>query len=229
MKHLISENDLFAVALPEATSSYKPVSHKDFTDALKEELYRKNLNISNSRYTANGDGTQMFGVYELETPGGNGETLMNIGFRNSYDKSLAVGLVAGGTVIVCSNLMFKGDIKVVRKHTTGVYTDMKAIITQAIDLALPNYESLNSDMELWKNDPMSKRVMAELAGRMFIEEQLITGEQLKIMRDEIHLSNNFVHETKWDFYNHITEALKRSHPKEIMSRHTSVHKFLETV
>jgi len=47
---------------------------------------------------------------------GSGVTLA-VGIRNSTDKSLPIGFVAGHHVMVCANLAFRSEILVVRKHT----------------------------------------------------------------------------------------------------------------
>jgi len=60
----------------------------------------------------------MFGVITFRKINSTSEENIKvaIGIRNSYDKSMSSGLVVGSTVIVCDNLMFVGDIKVMREH-----------------------------------------------------------------------------------------------------------------
>jgi hypothetical protein len=219
-----TELELLQVETPMVTTSYQPVSHGILIDTIGEKLYKHGLSISKKRYTANHNGSQMFAVYDLEHT--RHETNLNIGFRNSYDKSLPVGLVAGGTVIVCSNLMFKGQIKMVRKHTKNVFQDMETIVEEVISKAVVQYEQLEEDKERMKLRLLSKREMAELAGRMFIEEKLINATQMNIVAREIQHSENFGGTSLWDLYNHTTEALKKSHPSEAMQSHIKVHDFV---
>ena len=165
----------------------------------------------------------MFGVYDLADS--DGETNVNIGFRNSYDKTLPVGLVAGGTVLVCSNLMFRGEIKVVRKHTKNVFQDIDTLLENVIQSAKYEYQMLVEDKEKMKVKLLDKRQMAELAGRMFIEERILTANQMSEMKREIYHSEFFQNDTLWDFYNHSTHALKKSHPGQIIPNHIRVHDF----
>jgi hypothetical protein len=68
---------------------------------------------------------------------------------------------------------------------------------------------------------------AEFAGRMFIEDELVNSTQLSILKKEINFSENFKDENVRCFYNHVTEALKKTHPSQVMSSHLEVHKYFE--
>ena len=221
---MITEYDLIQVEAPQKTHSYQPVPHLTLINTVKEKLDKHNLKIVNTRYDANTKGAQMFGVYDLNI--GGTDTNLNIGFRNSYDKSLPVGMVAGGTVIVCKNLMFKGDIKVLRKHTKGVFSDLDHLIENVISSAVFQFEQLTEDKERMKLKPLNKTQMAELAGRMYVEEKLISPTQMSILADEIRHSEHFTDNSLWDFYNHATEALKKSHPAHLIPNHIKAHEFV---
>lgn len=216
---------LFGVALPDTTQTYMPVPNKVLVEAIAERLDKRNMRVVSERYDSNRDLTQMFGCMSIDT--GDSNQRMSIGFRNSYDKSLAVGLVAGSMVIVCSNLCFAGDIKLLRKHTSGVFNDLYALVDNVIEYAEQEYEAILKDAEIFKQREFSKRQMAELAGRMFIEEELLNATQLSIVKKEINFSEHFKTETMWDFYNHTTEALKKSHPLTVMQNHINTHAFLK--
>lgn len=210
-------NDLLMAPVPVGTGSYTPVSNFALIEIVKEGLDKKGMKILSERYQANAQHTQMFAVYEIAET--DGEQRLMVGFRNSYDKSLAVGLVSGSSVIVCSNLMLKGDIKVLRKHTNGVFNDLSNIVHQTIDISYEELESNIKTAQDLKQIDMSRQEMARAAGEMFISKNLITSDQLNIMKREIISSEKFTQETRWDFYNHLTEALKKSHPSSAMQRH----------
>jgi len=218
---------LLSAALPQITNSYTPVAHAHLLDMIGEKLDRRNYKIEHEHFSSNEKNTQMFGVYRLTY--GSDEHKLSIGFRNSYDKSLAVGMVAGSSVIVCSNLMFAGDIKVMRKHTSNIFNDLDNMIGETIDLAEHEYEVLEADTATMKSKPLSLTEMAEASGRMFIQHNLITPTQMNILRRELTDSEAFKEKTVWDFYNHTTEALKSSHPRDVMNRHTKVHKFMKSL
>jgi len=221
---MITEYDIIQTQAPTSTASYTPVPHMTLIDMVKEKLDKHNLQISKTRYSGNNSLNQMFGIYDLADS--DGETNLNIGFRNSYDKTLPVGLVAGGTVLVCSNLMFRGEIKVLRKHTKNVFHDIDSLLENVIQSAKYEYEMLIEDKEKMKVKLLDKRQMAELAGRMFIEERILTANQMSELKREIYRSEHFQNDTLWDFYNHSTHALKKSHPGQIIPNHIRIHDFV---
>jgi len=208
--------------IPQKTYSYTPVPNQVLIEEVKERLYKQNYNIVNEAYQMNPKQTQLFAVMEL-ADGTNGMH-MNFGFRNSYDKSLSVGFVAGATVIVCSNLMFEGDIKIMRKHTNRVFSDLGDLIEDAVEVIDGNFEIINRDSEQLKARPMSKNEMAKIAGQFFIEENLITSTQLNVIKREINGSPLFLGETVWDFYNHLTEGCKINQPTRRMNQQIELHK-----
>jgi len=93
-------NELANVPLPVETHSYKPVSHYDLAINLAE-VAGSLLNghaLSSSKYGLARDGNQLFGVHTFAN--GSDELGLSIGFRNSYDKSMSVGIAIGATVFV---------------------------------------------------------------------------------------------------------------------------------
>jgi hypothetical protein len=95
-----------------------------------------------------------------------------------------------------------------------------------VTAALNTWRELREDKEQMKLKLLDKRQMAELAGRMFIEEKILTANQMSELKKEIYHSEHFKGETLWDFYDHSTHALKKSHPGQIISNHTRVHNFV---
>ena len=150
---------LIKTAIPQMTETYMPVPNKVLIEDLYEKLDKKNMKIVSERYDHNREMTQMFGVVTVDY--GDEEQRMSIGFRNSYDKSLAVGFVAGSSVIVCSNLCFAGEIKMLRKHTQGVFKDLSQLMDSVIEYAEVDFEQVQKDTKLFKGVGCNKRLMAE--------------------------------------------------------------------
>ena len=219
----MTKEELFAVAVPQKTASYSPVSHQILHEAVAEKILKRGWTIDNERIDTNQKGTQMFTTLGIGV--GHGEQRMSVGYRNSYDKSLSVGLVSGSQIIVCSNLMFVGDVKLLRKHTSGVFNDLYYLIDEVLGETEKTFEIALEETQIFKDIPMEKRIMAEVAGRMFIQDEIINSTQLNILKKEINGSENFQEETLWDFYNHTTEALKLAHPSQAMQTYTNFHAY----
>jgi hypothetical protein len=95
-----------------------------------------------------------------------------------------------------------------------------------IQSAIYQYEQIGEDKEKMKLKLLDNRQMAELAGRMFIEEKMLTANQMSELKREIYHIEHFHNDTLWDFYNHTTHSLKKSHPGQIVSNHARVHNFV---
>lgn len=133
----VSESTVRAVQAPEATSTWHPFPHALLLDELEFVRELSGLELSNTRYELSKDGRRMFGVwtfmaesYYLKS------SHASIGFRNSIDKTMSVGLTAGTYVVVCSNMAFSGEWENFRKHTKNVLEDLKLFALQAFSVCL---------------------------------------------------------------------------------------------
>lgn len=217
------KNFILSVPVPAETKTYKPLSHHNLITAIGEQLDKRNLKIIDERYSENRSGQQMFGQFTLK--GLNDEQDMNIGFRNSYDKSMQMGIASGSRVIVCSNMMFKGDFRVMMMHNSSMAAELEKQISLAIDNMEKNYKKIQKDSQKLKEVQVDKRIIAEILGDLFYNQELVTLTQLGIIRDELKLQTNFKDETAWDIYNHTTEALKTAPSGLIIPRHIEVHEY----
>jgi hypothetical protein len=78
---------------------------------------------------------------------------------------------------------------------------------------------------------LSIKEQAELIGRLFIDEKLINVEQLSCVKNEIEVPSynyNADKDNAWTFYNHVTMALKKSHPRNWLSDQQKFHEFMTT-
>ena len=68
------------------------------------------------------DTARLFGVLKIqrEDVAIGQDYQLAIGIRNSHDKTMSAGMVAGLIVMVCSNLDFMGDFKTSHKHSVNV-------------------------------------------------------------------------------------------------------------
>ncbi len=105
-----------AIEAPPFTKTWRPYSHADVIDAIGSACSKLNIEPANKKYSLSRDGDYMFAVWQLANTG-NDEMDFSIGFRNSINKMFAIGICAGKTVYVCSNMMFESDFILFRKHS----------------------------------------------------------------------------------------------------------------
>lgn len=209
--------------MPGATATYSPLSHENLVNAVLEQLDKKGLQVIDERYSIARSGQQMFGAFTIN--GGNDEQNIQIGFRNSYDKSLQVGMVGGSRVIVCSNLMFKGDIKTMMMHKGDVVKEVNTTVEMVVATLEKNFKSIQKDTAKLKEVKVDPTAVAHVLGELFFQESLVTSTQLQVIKNELVELRNFGKETMWDIYNHTTEALKKCPAGEILPAHLKVHDF----
>lgn len=209
--------------VPASTRTYSPLSHLDLITSVKEQLDKRGLVVKDERYSENRKGQQLFG--HITVQGLNGEQDMCLGFRNSYDKSMQVGVVGGSRVIVCSNMMFAGDFKALQMHQGNVVQELNTMLGKAADRLEEHYRKLQLDSEKLKQVEVNPRLIHEILGELFYSEAVVTEAQLRIIRGELKEQANFGDGTLWDIYNHTTEALKTTPSGLIIGRHIEAHQF----
>lgn len=221
-----SQNEILNTAAPKATDTYSPVAHKTIYNAVLEELDKKNLDVSNVILYSARDNNQLVGCMDVNS----GDELgFRIAFRNSYDKTMSVGFVAGTNVFVCSNGMLNGDIHFMHRHTGAVSKELH----EKIEMSVVTYDdvmnTMQQDCDRMKYIEVDKTVTASLCGRLFVQHNLITTTQLSIIKNEmITPSYDYnVEGTMWEFYNHVTHSLKKTHPSRYIEQHKNFHGFIK--
>ena len=113
---LVGRDELLAVGAPDPTASWFPLSHGQVLQRVEQQLVEAGFEVASARYALSRGDHRFFGVLDTRASLADGVTLA-IGVRNSTDKSLPIGFVAGQHVMVCDNMAFRSEILVVRKHT----------------------------------------------------------------------------------------------------------------
>ena len=211
--------------LPTKTDTYIPVGHQHLVNTVKRigSDYFNHEPID-GKFEVNKTGDQMFGT--LSWQGENGSNL-SLGFRNSYDKSMPVGICAGAQIIVCSNMMFVGDIISMRRHTGNVISDLDDLVEDLVKQSNGIYAKTVDDSQLMQNMPITDSMVGDYFGQLFVNESILNGSQLKKATNEWFKSPTFKERTLWSAYNACTEALKSAHTSHALDKHTNLHKFTE--
>ncbi len=231
----VSQKQLISYPLPTHGKKYKVVSHKFVLEQTIKKLRDSNFTITNQFYRATKEGKVAQGILHI-TPniGVNQNYLDNnlglmFGWSNSYDKSTRFQCAIGAYVMVCSNGMVGGELSYSRKHIGKADYDILNQIHNQINKAKTTYTNLINDKNELIGHILTDKEQAELAGRLFFEEELISPNQLNIIKTEMKkpsfdysVDNN----NAWSFYNHVTHAMKQTHPKKWMSDQKKFHDFM---
>ena len=219
--------------LPARTDTYSPVSHAEILEAIHANASSNDLKIIRDRMYSNILGTRVTGFFDVEdgTDFGNVHGLkMMFGYRNSYDKSMSVAFVAGGSVWICGNGCISGDLMAFkRKHTGTVASELNEKIQIGVDRMKSDFGKLNMEVDVMKNYSLTPRQKAEVLGVLYFERNLVTPTQLSVIKNELTQSEHFREDNAWSLYNNVTESLKKSHPIDIIQDHIKLHSFMKEI
>jgi len=132
-----SLEQLLAIPEPKKTKTFTPLNHYDFAvnvKAVASNMLRDFI-FAKEAYALSANGNKMFGVlsYSSKSTSDDDPLRHSIGIRNSHDGSMSCGACVWTSVVVCDNLMFKGDISVMRKHTgKNMYENLMDQVVTAI-------------------------------------------------------------------------------------------------
>ena len=224
-----SLDDLRMIPLPNETRTYKPVSHYDLAVNLGEVSggLLRGYELDKAQYGLAREGQQMFAVHTYRN-GTSSSMGLSIGFRNSYDKSMSVGIAIGATVFVCDNLALTGEIAIMRKHTQNLWNDLEELTITTIYRSQHNFTRIVEDAEEMRGRYLGNDDAFRLLGLLYGND-VITPRQIPVVKKEwLNPTHEaFGERSAWSFYNACTEALKSSPPNKIMEKHISLHEILK--
>ena len=153
---------------------------------------------------------------------------LQIGWQNSYDRSMSLKFAIGTRIFICSNGCVSGDYGAFKKRHKGDIQDFTpGAITEYIKQAGEAFTLMQKQREDMKQIEITNRIKAELIGRMMIEDQFISSTQLNIISKELKAPTHDygAKDSLWELYNYTTFAMKEIHPTLWMQNHIQAHAF----
>ena len=206
----VGRDEIAMVPTPAATASWKPVPHLDVIDAVTEVVKAHDWQILDEQFGLARDGQKLFGVMRINKSSSS-EWSRCIGIRNSHDRSLSVGLTAGISVLVCSNLSFGGSMVLKRRHTSRI--ELNGLVVEAIDALGDEFltlETVAEDLKIqYVRDDAARAaiVRAAEAGAVNSCDIVPIFQEFKESRHE-----EFADPTRWSLLNAFTENAKKYSP-----------------
>lgn len=225
---LVSEAQVRNVELPQHGKSYTVIPHGDLIHESQKALKAAGFLVKSEQYKTTLDGQVAQGVYHLEY-GNDPDMGLMFAWSNSYNKSMRFKCAVGAHVFVCMNGMVRGDMSsYVRKHTGSALYEARQHINDQISKAKEYFDVLVKDKELLKDVRLSPADKGTILGRLFAEQEILTLTQVGIVKRELDKpSHNYNCDpnSAWAMYNHVTLALKESHPLTYLQDHERLHQF----
>ena len=244
-----TEMDVRMVPVPETTRSYTPMPHGDLIDTIITQLshHLSEYHIVDKQYGLAREGQQLFGLMTLRKkvyphpaditmaegieeeyvnpPMAEDKLEISIGFRNSYDKSMSVGIVGGAKVFVCDNMMMTSDaVKFMKRHTKNVLKEFDYMLWTNLPELQHQFVSMKDAKATLQEVEIEHEQGYEFLGRMF-GNKLLTPVQLSSAVEDWRNPSfeSFKPRTAWSLYNAATWGLKKGSPSLAIQRYCNAH------
>jgi uncharacterized protein DUF932 len=206
----VTRDALASIPTPRSTQTWKPVPHSQVAELVFKETIDRGYLVITEEYGLNPAGTKMFGVLRFH-PEGHPEYSRCIGFRNSHDKSMALGITAGLSITVCDNLAFGGETTFHRKHTSGI--EVEELIPQAFENLGHQFIRLEHRVAELKLQPINMSAAKLLTVKAAEKKVINSCDILPVLhefREPRH--TEFADRNRWSLYNSFTELAKKYSP-----------------
>jgi hypothetical protein len=223
----VTKQILLNAELPQQTKTYKPISHEQLIDLTLNSIQGAGFELGTELYSSARAGQVANGRYTIKNVA-DSEMELQIGWQNSYDKSLTLKFAIGTKIMICQNGCVSGDYGAFKKkHVGEIQQFTPAAITEYIKSAGDAFKRMQDEREAMKNIEITRRTKAELIGRLYLEEQLINSVQMNVIGREL---DNPTHNygapgSMWELYNYATFSMKELHPSSWMQDHQRAHNF----
>lgn len=233
-KTYVEKSYVLNAPLPNHGSTYTVISHKQVIDTTKQMLANSGFIVTHEYYRANGHAQVAQGIYHIKSihnpeNSKDNDLGMMFAWTNSYDKSIRFQCALGAYVMACANGMVCGELNYARKHTGAADQEIKMQISNQIKNAQKAFDRIKKDKDALRTIILSEKEQAELLGRMFFNEDLISARQMSTVKDEMEKPSfdyNADQDNAWAFYNHVTHAYKSVHPRSWLSDTKNFHDFM---
>lgn len=227
---MTTEEYLTSAPLPEQTETYTVISHQTVIDATRKTLAGMGFEIEREFYRCNEGALIASGVYHLKYSD-DPDIGMMFAWANSYDKSMKFQCSVGGYVheslasIIGGNMGSWG-----RKHTGNADDEALETIQSQLMNAEEYFKELLQEKEKMKTIFVGSHKRAEMVGRMYFNNELLSTEQMSVIKNEFakpSFTVSGIDDSLWKMYHAIIVSLQKSHPKTWMTQQRIVHELIQ--
>jgi hypothetical protein len=226
---LVQLPELQSVRTPPSTETWTPIPHLQLIRTVERTLATTNLRIGTQAHSLTHDGQRYFGLMEIHSQQSSDDYCWVLGLRNSHDKTVPAGIVAGASVFICDNLSFSGEIKFARKHTRFILRDLPQLVERSVGLLMSKWHDQDKRIAAYKHVTIEDRAAHDLIIRatdVGVCSNRLIPPILHEWREPRHEA--FEERNVWSLFNAFTETLKEGNLAELPKRTEALHGLLDT-
>lgn len=222
----VTRNEMLGYKVPDPTPTYTPVSNELIIETALEQLDKQGFSLVGEFYKQSTENKFVGGLIldGADTiPGHNFE----FAFKNSYDKTMSIGLALGQNTFICSNSSVSAEFTLKRVHTGAADKIVVQYIQETIKEMHEHYFKMIQQFDSWKQIEVTKRLCAEVGGRLYLEERILSPNQLSVLREELKEESFYygVENTLYNLYEACTHSLKSEPPLTFINTHAKLNQF----
>ena len=222
---LINRSALRHLPVPPGTETFQPIPHHLLVEQIHESLSYRRLSVVREEFAVSPDGMKLFGLIELNVEYSG--VRFAIGLRNSNDKSMRVGLVAGYRVMVCENKMLVGDFNpLLAKHSKNF--NLIDALSVAVDRIQRNIGGVEKSIEFKKNYELDEESARNMIYRAFLVDKFPMS-LMRSLHQEFFVApsyEEFKPKNLWSLENAFTSCFKKLKPVQQFEATAKLGKFL---
>jgi len=215
------------IPVPEPTDSYVPIAHIDLVNTIHTVAgdMLPDHRLVDTQFATSKDGQRLFGLSTWR----NGETTddmgLAVGYRNSYDRSMTVGVAMGARVFVCDNLALSGEMASFKfKHTGDVMRKLNEAIITSLYSARHTFSNVKADAERLAQVEVSTDSGYRFLGSLYGQGVLSANQFSTAGRHWVEPAyEDFAPRNAWSLYNSANTGLKSTPIRDIMGKHLKLH------
>jgi hypothetical protein len=225
----VEREHVFSVPTPEPTETWHPLPHITLLNTVETALLDAGHRIVQTENALTRDGRRYFGVIQVARVNATADVTFVVGIRNSHDKSLPAGLVAGSQVFVCDNLAFCGEVSLSRKHTKFIRSELNDLVAGAVRGVEALWSKEDARIAAYKSTVIKSPKAHDIIIRA-MESGVCAGAHIPQVVKEWHRPSHeaFRERTVWSLHNAFTEALK-GNLTALPFRTSRLHRLLDPV
>ncbi len=207
----VERDALKAVHTPAATETWTPIDHLRLVEQVERALAASQLTVVNQAHALSYQGARYFGLFQIQNGREHPDYSWAIGIRNSHDKTLPAGLIAGAAVFVCDNLSFSGEVQLARKHTRFIERDLPMLTERAIGQLVERWHSMDTRIARYREKTITDVAAHDLMIRAVDVGVVPVSTLPKVITEwRAPAHEEFQPRNTWSLFNSFTEALKNN-------------------